>query len=133
MKQYRNRNKERLKEYINDRRKNNINTKIVHLLSSRIRHGIKDNVKSAHTKELIGCSIEELKDHLQKTAIQNGYFDFNINDYVGKEYHIDHIIPCDAFYLECSYHQRLCFHWSNLQILKANINLIKKNKWSIDN
>jgi hypothetical protein len=84
--------------------------------------------KSNKTLELLGCSIEFLKEHLQQTAIKNGYLDFDINNYSGKEYHIDHIIPVDAFHLECGYHQRLCFHWSNLQMLTATENLEKRNK-----
>lgn len=85
-------------------------------------------IKSAHTLELIGSTIDELIQHLQLTALFNGYDDFDINNYSGKEYHIDHIIPCSAFNLKCSYHQKLCFHYSNLQILTAKENLSKSNK-----
>jgi hypothetical protein len=83
--------------------------------------------KSAHTMDLIGCSIEFLKEHLQQTAIKNGYLTFDINNYRGNEFHLDHIIPCAGFRLECSYHQRLCFHWSNLQILEGSENLSKND------
>lgn len=70
----------------------------------------------------------KLKTHLQDTATKNGYTNFDINNYSGREYHIDHIIPCSAFNLSCSYHQKLCFNWNNPQILKAETNLIKGNK-----
>jgi len=107
------------------------NYKIIHLSRIRINKVLKNNKKVNKTIKLFGCSIIELKTHLQKTAINNGYLYFNINNYSGKEYHIDHIIPCDAFNFECSYHQKLCFHYTNLQILSAKENLIKLNNIEI--
>jgi len=65
---------------------------------------------------------------LHAPFVKNGYLDFDINNYDGKEYHIDHIIPCDVFNLKCSYHQKICFHYTNLQILKAKENIKKSNK-----
>lgn len=102
--------------------------KLIQNLRIRIRKALVRNSKAGHTLELINCSIENLKTYLQQTAIHNGYKDFNINNYSGKEYHIDHIIPCAVFNLKCSYHQRLCFNWQNLQILKAEENLSKGDK-----
>jgi hypothetical protein len=103
------------------------NFKILKLLRGRVRSALKGKTKSAQTLKLIGCSIEQLKEHLQNTAISNGYKNFNINNYSGKEYHIDHIVPCVTFNLKCSFHQRLCFNWSNLQILKSSDNIRKSN------
>lgn len=108
-----------------------INFRLYITLGRRIRRAIKNNIKKFRSFNIIGCSIEFLKEHLQKTAIDNGYTDFNINNYSGKEYHIDHIIPCAAFNLKCGYHQRLCFHWTNLQILDAHFNISKSNKFNI--
>ena len=84
--------------------------------------------KSKSTLQLLGCSLEFLKRHLQETAIKNSYLNFNINNYNGKEYNIDHIIPCSSFNMKCSYHQKLCFHWSNLQILNFMDNMKKGDK-----
>jgi hypothetical protein len=100
---------------------------IKHKLRCRIYNTIKRNHKSLHTTELIGCSFDFIKQHLQQTAINNGYKDFDINNYSGKEYHIDHIVPIDAFNLDCIYHQKLCFNWTNMQILDSTKNLIKHN------
>ncbi len=108
--------------------KNDSNYKIKTLLRHRIWLAIKDNQKSTHTMELLGCSIEFLKDNLQATAIFNGYKDFDINNYSGKEYHIDHIVPCDCFNLKDPNQQKDCFNWQNLQILEAKVNIIKKTK-----
>lgn len=113
-------------EYVNNRCKTNINYKISHNLRTRIGHAVKDAVKSDHTLNLLGCSIDFLKGHLQQSAYKNGYADFNINNYEGKKYNIDHIIPCKFFNLVCSYHQKLCFNWGNLQILSVADNLAKR-------
>ncbi len=40
--------------------------------------------------KLIGCDLNTLKNHLQKTAIKNGFLNFDINNYSGYDYHIDH-------------------------------------------
>ena len=50
-------------------------------------------------------------------------------NYSGKEYHIDHIIPCYAFSnLNIEEQQKICFNWKNTQILKSSENLSKSNK-----
>lgn len=120
--------KKHKREYAKRQRIINPNTKLLNTLRSRICLSIKRDLKSDTTKNLTGCSIEQLKKYLQQTAINNGYKDFNINNYNGREYHIDHIVPCDAFNLNCSYHQRLCFNYQNLQILDSHSNLVKLNR-----
>ena len=40
-------------------------------------------------------------------------------------WHVDHIIPCASFDLTDPKQQKICFHWSNLQPLKAIDNLKK--------
>lgn len=124
---YKDDNRENKNMWLKDYRKDPCNA-MVAKLRCRIRAAVKNKAnKAMHTKELINCSVKHLMNHLQGTAIKNGYNNFDINNYSGKEYHIDHIIPCDAFNLKCLYHQRLCFHWSNLQILKAEKNLFKSD------
>lgn len=94
---------------------------------SRIRHALKGRgAKSASTLELIGCSGEELARYLETTKVP------------GKDYticHVDHIIPCAAFDMKIPEHQRVCFHWSNLQLLPGHENTSKNDKipdWAQD-
>ena len=129
---YRLLNKEKINKYIRDKRKNDPNFRISGLLRGRIKDFLKSNQRIDHTMNLLGCSLKFLKEYLQQTAIQNGYLDFNINDYSGKEYHIDHIIPCSSFNLSKEEEQRKCFHWSNLQILSSTQNLKKGSLTSIN-
>lgn len=109
------------------KRKVSINFRIKKLLRGRVRNAIKPFKKSDSTLSLIGCSIGQLKIHLQQTAMKNEYLGFDIDFYDSSKYHIDHIVPCSAFHLSCSFHQKLCFNWSNLQILKSDENLKKSD------
>jgi len=77
--------------------------------------------KSAKTKALLGCDGEFLKQYLEGTKV------------LGKDYthaHIDHIIPCCSFDMTDEQQQRMCFHYTNLQLLPAKENLEKSNKIS---
>lgn len=122
-KEWRKNNKEKIK--LSDKKPKR---KISRLLRGRILRALKQTKKSMRTMELTGCSLDFLRDYLQQTAVKNGYFDFNIDEYNGKEYHIDHIIPCAAFNLQCSFHQKLCFNYTNLQILRSYENMMKSDK-----
>jgi len=115
------------RKYFKERKENDVSFKISCLLRSRVNAAIKrsKNFKFGKMKTLLGCSLKELKRHLQKTALINGYNDFDINKYNSSDYHIDHIVPCISFDLSKEDEQRKCFHWSNLQILRAEDNLIK--------
>lgn len=103
----------------------------------KIRKAVKDRFKKARravigravstsSLDILGCTIEEFRDHLKETALQNGYSDY-VN-YDPKKYHIDYIIPVSRWNLTCGYHQRLCQHYSNLQILSVKDNLTKGNR-----
>ena len=115
--------------YRKNRYKTNINYRITDNLRSRLHIALKGLKKSAPTLKLLGCTIDELKLHLQQTAINNGYASFNINNYSGQEYHIDHLRPCSSFNLTNEIEQKECFNWSNLQILSKSENLEKLNKF----
>lgn len=117
--------------YTKKRKKIDLNYKLSILLRRRIGMAIKHTKKQLHAPELIGCSLDFLKIYLQQTAIANGYLGFDINNYDGRKYHIDHIVPCAAFNLGCKYHQLLCFNYSNMQILKSEVNLSKHSKFEL--
>lgn len=103
--------------------KNN-NSKIADKLRNKIRVALKrKNSKKAYTvMELIGCTISELKNHLEST-FQDGMTWDNYG-----EWHIDHIKPCSSFNLENVEEQKKCFHYTNLQALWAIDNRKKSDK-----
>ncbi len=94
-------------------------------LRSRIWIALKRRMlsKSTRTFELTGCSIPELKQHLE-SKFQDGMTWENHG-----EWHIDHIRPCASFNLADEAEQRACFHFSNLQPLWARDNLSKGAKF----
>lgn len=91
-------------------------------LANRLRGALKRNTKSSSTYTLIGCSLQELKVHLQSLFKEGMSWD-NYG-----EWQIDHKIPCASFDLSIPDQQLVCFNYKNLQPLWALENLIKKDK-----
>lgn len=116
------------RKYHLERRKKDINFMLRHRIRNRIFMALKGGYKSAKTMDLLGCSIDQLKEHLNLTAIKNGYKNFDINNFNGKQWHIDHVIPCCAFDLSDPLQQKECFNYKNLQILSAKDNILKNRK-----
>lgn len=112
------------RNYTKDRHKNDPEFKLRERLRSRINFVLKKckGQKSASTIELLGCSIEYAREHLENQFIEGMTWDNH------GEWHIDHIIPCAAFDLTKEEEQRRCFHYTNLQPLWAEDNLKKGAK-----
>jgi hypothetical protein len=115
--------REHINKYTRERRKNNINLRIAHNLRVRIRCAIKKNLKWKKCKDILGCELSELKNYLEKQ-----FKDGMTWDNYGSFWHIDHIIPCSSFNLSTEDEQQKCFHYTNLQPLTAQENLIKSDK-----
>ncbi|MFA5234150.1 MAG: hypothetical protein WC390_07105 [Sulfurimonas sp.] len=109
----------------NKKRKNiDINYKITCYLRNRIWWALKGNIKSKRTIELLGCSIDFLKQHLEnKFTTGMTWLNYGRNGW-----EIDHILPCSKFDLSDPEQQKQCFHFSNLQPLWAKENKGKYNK-----
>lgn len=110
-------------KHIKEKRKIDPIFKLIDNIRKRINNAIKTNSKSENTIRLLGCTIEDLKIHLE-SMFKNG---INWNNY--GDWHIDHIRPCNSFDLSKPKEQRKCFHYSNLQPLWAVDNLKKSGKW----
>ena len=109
--------------YTANRLHTDISFKILHNLRTRIRNAMKYNWKSKRTLELLGCSVEFLKNHLE-SKFQEG---MTWENYGLKGWHIDHIIPCAKFDLTDLKQQEQCFRYTNLQPLWWYDNL---SKWA---
>lgn len=105
------------------KRKTNLNYRLAWYLRARVNSALKGNPKVATTMNLIGCTIEQFKQHLE-AQFQPG---MSWNNY-GK-WHIDHIRPCASFDLSIPEEQRKCFNFINLQPLWAKDNLSKGTKY----
>ena len=71
---------------------------------------------------LIGCSIDELKSHLESQFLEG----MTWTNWTTDGWHIDHIRPCASF--EDPADPR-CWHYTNLQPLWAKDNLRKSDHW----
>lgn len=103
--------------------KKRLRNQILNNLRSRLSHALKRNSKNAHTITYLGCSIEELKQHLEKQ------FEFGMNWENYGKWHIDHIRPCASFDLSKLEEQCKCFNFNNLQPLWGELNIKKSNKF----
>lgn len=121
-KQYRLKNKKRINKQIIDWTRNKLKTdigfKLLFNLRRRLNDAIKGNNKSKRTLELLGCSIEELKKHLE-LQFQLG---MTWENYGIGGWEIDHIKQCCTFNLLDSNQQKECFHYTNLRPLWASDN-----------
>jgi|ERR1039458_10022071 hypothetical protein len=104
-------------------------TRIKKLLSSRIHKAITRNGngarKAARTMELIGCTIAEVRAHLESKFLPGMTW-----ENCGRNgWHIDHHKPCKRFDLTDPDQQRLCFHFKNLKPLWEADNISKSDHW----
>jgi hypothetical protein len=113
------------KKYEKERKIKDPNFKLIKTLRSRLLSAInrKNSKKLGTTIELTGCSIQELKTHLESKFKEGMTWQNH-----GK-WHIDHIRPCSSFNLTDKIEQQKCFHYTNLQPLWANENLSKGNRY----
>jgi hypothetical protein len=80
--------------------------------------------------ELLGCSIEEFKLHLE-SQFKDGISWDNYGNGEGNRWQVDHVIACRRFDLQKLEHQRVCFHYTNLSPLWTELNCKKDSSPSI--
>lgn len=117
---------ERRKKYIKKKFETHPDWKIKSRLRTRMNLTLFDKgyIKADKTSNLLGCSPQELKSHLE-SLFQEG---MTWDNYGKDGWHIDHIVPCSSFNLQDPTEQRKCFHYTNLQPLWAKDNLSKGSK-----
>ena len=124
IKQYREKNKEKILKwhykYLKNRYHNDVGFRLTTILRKRLRGAVMKNYKSKKTMELLGCTIEEFKKYLESKFTKGMTWD---------KIHIDHIKPCISFDLTNPEEQAKCFHYTNLQPLWAIDNLKKGAKY----
>lgn len=110
------------------RMQNDMNYRLREALRSRLWHAVKNKqgIKSAHTMELTGCTIEFLVKYLEDQFSEG----MSWNNYGA--WHIDHELPCAMFDLTQKCEQEKCFHYTNLQPLWSKDNLTKSDKVAED-
>ena len=96
--------------------------KLKALLRSRLYAFLKNKgfKKPSSTTEIVGCSQEFLREHLEQKFVEGMSWENQ------GEWHIDHIVPLSTAETEEDVY-KLC-HYTNLQPLWAKDNLIKSDK-----
>jgi len=74
--------------------------------------------------DIIGCSVEELKTHIESTWQPGMSWD----NYGVHGWHIDHRVPCAVFDQSDDTQVKACWNWTNLQAMWAEDNLKKGAK-----
>ena len=113
--------KELTRNRVNKRYKTDINFRISQICRSRVRRALKGLNKSASTMKLIGCTIDELRNHIESKF--EPWMTWENQGSGGWD--IDHIKACFHFNLADPEQQRACFNWSNLQPMEHIANIRK--------
>jgi hypothetical protein len=94
------------------------------------KNGIK---KSSRSFDLFGCSVQQLRDHLESTFQESmSWLNYGSSNLGEKSWQIDHIIPCASFDLTDVKQLKACFHYTNLQALWKDDNMLKSNKYNME-
>lgn len=125
------------RENRNKRRRENKRVRLSEDTCYRIRHSLSCNLSAAlkrqkHRKDLsvvdaIGCSMEQLKDHLESQFVPGMTW-----DNYGSMWHVDHVLPTSRFDLKLIAQQRACYGWRNLRPLWAVENCRKGDRLEVN-
>jgi len=123
---YRKNNRTKINQNLKEKYCTDFSFKLSQILRKRLRNGLRaqKTTKTNKTVDLIGCSFDFVKIHLEK-QFKEGMTWENHGLY---GWHIDHIIPCASFDLTDPEQQKKCFHYTNLQPLWAAENMSKGAK-----
>lgn len=125
---YYNKNKEVIVKhnisYINNRSKIDECFRLSRNLRSRLNKALHGNYKSGSAVKDLGCSIEELKKHLE-SKFQEG---MSWDNYGLRGWHVDHIQSLITFNLSDPEELKKACYYTNLQPLWAEDNLSKGSK-----
>ena len=116
-------NRNKHNEYVKNKKLNDPIYRLSVIVRNRIRTFIKSKniTKNNPTFNIVGCTPEFLKEHIEKQFKEGMSWEL-----MGKHIHIDHIIPLSSAKTEEEIYN-LC-HYTNLQPLWAEDNLRKSDK-----
>ena len=128
---YQNYRKEHLEEraaYMRERYANDIQYKLSRIVRGRLWKVVSREQKVGSAVHDLGCTLEELKTHLENQFEEGMTWD----NWKPDGWHIDHIKPLNKFDLTDPVQFKEAVHYTNLQPLWWNENLEKGDKWSVN-
>ena len=123
-KAYREANRDKINARQNNRTKIDIQYKLSRRLRNRLYCALQGNFKNGSAVKDLGCSIDELKTHLESKFHSGMTWD----NWSFEGWHIDHIKPLASFDLTDRKQLLLACHYTNLQPLWAIDNLSKGDR-----
>jgi len=117
-------NQQKWTEYVRIKRATDDQFRLKINLRTRVWHALNGSSKSKATFELLDCTSDQLKAHLE-SLFKEG---MSWNNYGKNGWEVDHIRPCASFDLTDLEQQKQCFHYSNLQPLWRKENRAKSDK-----
>lgn len=118
---WRKNNKDHVTAYAQTRYNTDVNFRLKACLRTRLRFALKGNTKPEATLNLLGCTVEELKKHLEEQFLPGMTWD----NWTTNGWHIDHVQPLSAFDLLDPEQLKKACHYTNLQPLWAEDNIRK--------
>ena len=120
-------NKDRTNARRRERYDTDINYRTMCILRARLRHALKNNKKD-HTMDLLGCTMEQMVQHIEKQFKPGMTWDNQGT--ADDEWQIDHIIPFVAFDTSNRDEQFIVSWYQNLQPLWGPANRSKSGKYT---
>lgn len=118
-----------LKVYRLRKLESNPELRIIESMRGRVRVVVKKfkTTKVESSLKLFGCEPILLRNWIEIQFTEGMTW-----ENYGTHWHVDHIIPVSAFNMLDKDHQKMCFHYENLQPLWSIENLIKSDKIDIE-
>jgi hypothetical protein len=120
-KQWQSQHKLQIAKRVRNRIKTDINTRLIFNLRSRLYQALKNHWKSGSAIDDLGCSIDQLKQHLEGQFSPGMTWD----NWSPSGWHVDHINALANFNLSDPVELKKACHYTNLQPLWASKNCSK--------
>lgn len=130
-KEYGKKNRKKISAQEKERRENDIQFRLIKNIRNRINNALNGNIKKTTAKEYMGCSVEELKTHIEQQFYSHPRTGEKMrwDNYGYSSWHIDHIKPLSLFNLSKKEELLEAGHYTNLQPLWAEENLSKGDRY----
>lgn len=125
----------KLNKRIRERWLNETSFKLKNIIHHQIKQGLKRLLKRKRKKtktkyyKYLGCSIEDLKLHLEKRFLPAMKWENHTNNEGVKGWHIHHIRPRASFDLSNEEELKRCFHFTNLTPKWGQENVKESSFW----